>query len=84
MLSIRHENSVVYAQDNQVKIVMTDLGQISEMIEKIKSHSYHMDEEGLRKSLHIIDLLNLARDQFIRHEEKINVSKANRRSGDPR
>ena len=76
MLRIRHENGVVYAEDNHVKITMSNLGQISEMIKKIKSSSYHLDEEGLRKSLHIIDLLNLAREQFIRHEEKLHVSQA--------
>jgi len=70
MLKIRHENGIVHAQDGNVKITMSNLKQISEMIEKIKNCSYHMDEEGFIKRTHILDLLNAARLQFIQYEEQ--------------
>ena len=70
MLNIRHENGIVYAQDGHVKITMSNLKQISEIIEKIKNCPYHMDEEGFKKRMHILDLLNIARLQFIHHEEQ--------------
>lgn len=70
MLNIRHEKGIVYAQDGHVKITMSNLKQISEMIEKIKKCSYHMDEEGFKKRTYILDLLNTARIQFIQFEEQ--------------
>jgi hypothetical protein len=46
------------------------LEQISEMIEKIKKFSHHMDEDGFKKKMHIFDLMTTARQELIRHEQK--------------
>ena len=69
MIAIRHKNGTVYLQDGHVKLTISNVKQISEMIEKIKNCRYDTDEEGFKKRIHILDLLQSARIELIRHEE---------------
>lgn len=69
MITIRHQNGTVYLQDGHVKLTISNPKQISEMIEKIKKFSYHIDEDGCKKRIIILDLLQSARQELIRYEE---------------
>ena len=69
MIAIRHNNGTVHLQDGHVTLTISNIKQISEMIEKIKDCRYDTDEEGFKRRMHILDLLHSARLQLIRHEE---------------
>ena len=70
MITVRHKNGTIFLQDGHVKITISNLEQISEMIEKIKKFSHHMDEDGFKKKIHILDLMSTARQELICYEQK--------------
>ncbi len=70
MITIRHKNGTIFLQDGHVKITISNLEQISEMIEKIKKFSHHMDEDGFKKKMYILDLMKIARQELICYEQK--------------
>lgn len=70
MISIRHQNGTIYIQDGHVKLEISNHKQIYEMIEKIKKFSYHIvDDDGCKKRIMILDLLQSAKQKIIKYKE---------------
>jgi len=71
MTTIRHYNGTVYFQDGDYKFIISNLDEISRLLNKFQEISSHSeDQQSFMETRCIIDMISNARNQFIIHREK--------------
>lgn len=70
MITVRHQKGVIFITDDRAKIIISNLIEFSDIIQKIKdSNLEETDEIEYKTRLGIIDMLNSVRPEFLRYRE---------------
>jgi len=70
MTQISYVNGVIVFTNGHHKIIISNLKEFSDLIEKIKKFNYDDSETEFNRRTQIIDLLNSARNDFIKQRER--------------
>jgi hypothetical protein len=70
MITVRHQKGVIFITDDYAKVIISNLKEFSDIIQKIKnSNLEETDEIDYKTRIGIIDMLNSVRPEFLRYRE---------------